>query len=333
MASLKEVAAAAGVSTVTASSVLSGANRVRVSEDTRQRLFRIAREMNYVPRAAARGLRTGRANAVAFLTAGGDQQRWEPYWQEMLRGISDVLWDRQENLILSLSKSAEHEEEALRQLAFGHMVDGLILQSCDADDPRITMLSEANVPFVAIGGEARDVALVDFDVPRYARLLAAHLLDDCGSLAVIASRPGRTDERLFLETCRQTAAERNAPYHEWTGAFLPEADWLQSLKRDDGSRPGLLLTRHLLPELVGRLRETDLQPGRDVRIVYLARTESPLLLETPGIEVLRLDYYTLGRRAAQFLFRMIDEKDNPPPREPLYVFPATLEHLLPAPTA
>ena len=54
---LRDVAAHAGVSSTTASLVLGGRD-IRVTEQTRQRVLRAARELDYRPNLTARSLRT-----------------------------------------------------------------------------------------------------------------------------------------------------------------------------------------------------------------------------------------------------------------------------------
>ncbi|MFE2051925.1 LacI family DNA-binding transcriptional regulator [Streptomyces sp. NPDC059459] len=59
-----DVARLAGVSRATVSYVLNNADAVRISEPTRRRVREAARELGYVPHAAARSLRAGRSRTV-----------------------------------------------------------------------------------------------------------------------------------------------------------------------------------------------------------------------------------------------------------------------------
>ncbi|HET9383256.1 MAG TPA: LacI family DNA-binding transcriptional regulator, partial [Streptomyces sp.] len=54
-----DVARLAGVSRATVSYVLNNTSAVRISEPTRRRVHAAARELGYVPHAAARSLRAG----------------------------------------------------------------------------------------------------------------------------------------------------------------------------------------------------------------------------------------------------------------------------------
>ena len=64
MATIKEVADAAGVSTATVSRVLSG---ISVTESLRGRVIEAAKALDYAPNAAARSLRTTRAAKILVI--------------------------------------------------------------------------------------------------------------------------------------------------------------------------------------------------------------------------------------------------------------------------
>lgn len=66
---LTKLAGLAGVSPSTVSHVLNGNPHTRVSNETRERIFRVARETNYRPNLAARSLRRGHSGMIACVLA------------------------------------------------------------------------------------------------------------------------------------------------------------------------------------------------------------------------------------------------------------------------
>ncbi len=66
MANIKQVADACGVSIATVSNIFNG--KGRVSEETKERIFRIAKEMNYVPNIMAKNLKQRRSNVIGIIT-------------------------------------------------------------------------------------------------------------------------------------------------------------------------------------------------------------------------------------------------------------------------
>lgn len=75
---LQDIADVAGVKKMVISNVLNGTGRVAPA--TREKVKRIAREMNYIPNLAARALTTGRTDIIAILTGALS----EPYYADMV---------------------------------------------------------------------------------------------------------------------------------------------------------------------------------------------------------------------------------------------------------
>ncbi|MCC8179569.1 MAG: LacI family transcriptional regulator [Planctomycetes bacterium] len=314
MVTLKEVAAAAQVSTVTASSVLSGVNRVRVSPATAERIHRIAKSMNYVPLAAARGLRTGKTRIIALVTACNGMFRPDNVWHEALRGVSDLMWDREERLMLVMPRNREHQMEIIRQMAYGRQVDGFIIQDVGEDRELVDLLSKSERPFVMMGGAPmQGVNNVSFDIPAFARDIAESLQND-GCQAVVSILPAQTDERFlapFTEFFQSWSWENAIPYHPWRGAFIPDGQWLaDKYGKLGGKKVGIALHRALLPETIKSVEDAHLTLGDMVSILYVSMGED-ILLTPKGVMVMQLDHYTLGRRSAQLLFRLVDGPAQP----------------------
>ena len=318
MVTLKEVAAAAQVSTVTASSVLSGVNRVRVSPATAERIHKIAKSMNYVPLAAARGLRTGKTRIIAFVASSHNKFRCDDVWHESLRGVSDLMWEREERLMLVMSRNREHELEIIRQMAYGRQVDGFIVQDADGeDDERINMLVRSERPFVIMGGVARPgINSVSFDMRSFAADIA-ETLRQRGCDAIVLIPPQNHDKRVyspFLEYFIEWEKESGISCAVWSGAFLPSAEWLAEKRRSlNGRKLGVALLRGLLPETANALGDAELPLEEASEIVYVATGEEVIMAST-GISVMHFDSYTLGRRSARLLLNIVDSgKDASPP--------------------
>lgn len=65
---IKDVAAAAGVSTATVSHVLNRVEGKRISQETQQRIWRVAEELGYAPNSLARALKTQRSQTIGFVS-------------------------------------------------------------------------------------------------------------------------------------------------------------------------------------------------------------------------------------------------------------------------
>lgn len=98
--SIKDIAKLAGVSPATVSRVLNNPDHRCSSEEVRERIWRIAREQNYLPNAAARDLKRGseRSDAlhrvdVLMTRSGADHAN--PFYNELLRYVESEVHQHQ----------------------------------------------------------------------------------------------------------------------------------------------------------------------------------------------------------------------------------------------
>jgi DNA-binding LacI/PurR family transcriptional regulator len=117
MATLKEVAAVAGVHITTVAAVLNGGGgNTRVGQVTRERVTEAAQRLGYVRNESARRLRTGKSNTVGFI--GGDLRN--PFFSELASALERELEGHQLQLMIShvsgsQSANLSHTVEFLRQ--------------------------------------------------------------------------------------------------------------------------------------------------------------------------------------------------------------------------
>jgi LacI family transcriptional regulator len=117
---MHDVAARAGVSIFTVSRVVNQSGFVR--ESTRQRVEEAIAELNYVPSAAGRRLRSGKSHAVGLLMS----DVANPFWNEIIVSIQAYLSDRGYGVILGNARSDLQEERRQLEIALRQGVDGFI---------------------------------------------------------------------------------------------------------------------------------------------------------------------------------------------------------------
>ncbi len=119
---LRDVAEHAGVSVTTASFVLGGRD-MRISESTRHRVLRTARELAYRPNLTARSLRTQVSGTIGLVT---DTIATDHYGGEMIRGSLAAAVHRHHRLLLSETEGSRALETTLIEELIGHQVEGFV---------------------------------------------------------------------------------------------------------------------------------------------------------------------------------------------------------------
>ncbi|WP_412065922.1 substrate-binding domain-containing protein [Rhizobium sp. SYY.PMSO] len=148
-----------------------------IPEKTRARVVAAAQKMGYSPNARARGLATGRTEAIGLVFPLERLQLAQTNFVDVLTGISDVVTRR--NYSLLLTPFSDNEQEVLRKLATSKIVDGIIITRPLVDDPRISLLRDIGIPFVVHGRSDVDLpySFIDIDNTAVFEKLANLLLD------------------------------------------------------------------------------------------------------------------------------------------------------------
>jgi DNA-binding LacI/PurR family transcriptional regulator len=171
MATIKDVAARAGVSPSTVSYALSG--KRPISEAVRQRIEAAISELKFTPSMLGRGLREGssRTIGVVFPLDGG-----APDGLAMEFFAAAAAASNEAGYGLSLF-TLPAQAAAVVDLVRNATVDGLLLMEVQRDDPRVEALRAGAAPVVLVGrsADSRGLSLVDFDYEAAALLAFRHL--------------------------------------------------------------------------------------------------------------------------------------------------------------
>ena len=159
---LKDIARDLGVSVVTVSKVLRG--NADIGEETRKRVLRRMKELNYQPNMMARGLASGRTYTVGLVVP----DLVHPFFAEFAKSLGGVLRTSNRALILTSSEEdPEVERQEIRTLLH-RGVDVLIIASCQASlrnfyelgDRTPYILFDRNFPHLAAHFVGSDDVLV-----------------------------------------------------------------------------------------------------------------------------------------------------------------------------
>ncbi len=153
--SIKELARLSGVSVGTVSRALNGYTDVR--PETRERIVRLARELDYTPAAAARTLVTQRSHVIGvFLETGeGHPDLQHPFFHEVLVGLKDRIGAAGFDLLLFASERPGngYGDHSYLKRCRHHNVDGAVLMGVDAEDLELRRLLRSELPCVGVDVE------------------------------------------------------------------------------------------------------------------------------------------------------------------------------------
>ncbi len=121
MATIIDLAAKAGVAPITVSRVINNSGYVR--EDVRKRVQQAIEELDYVPNALARGLRSKRTYTLSLVLT----DITNPFFTTMARGVEDAASANGYMLLVCNTDEREDKERVYLQLLLQKRADGILL--------------------------------------------------------------------------------------------------------------------------------------------------------------------------------------------------------------
>ncbi len=146
---IRDVAKKLKLSITTVSRALDGYDDV--AEQTRQLVIETSQKMGYVPNRAARQLRRQQAETVGFIIPATSKRFNESFFTEFIAGLGEELSTRDFDLLVSNATTDEGERKLYERWINSRKVDGFILNRIYKHDWRVSYLSQARIPFVALG--------------------------------------------------------------------------------------------------------------------------------------------------------------------------------------
>jgi LacI family transcriptional regulator len=150
-----------------------------VSPETKQLIFKTAKEMGYSPNTFAQRLQKQQADTIGLILPTFSPRFSDPYFSELLAGIGNKAADLGFDLLVSTRSPGDEEIEAYKKLIKGERVDGFIVVRTRNQDARIEYLLAHNFPFVAFGraDDCNRFSYVDEDGYFGMQLVAEHIAE------------------------------------------------------------------------------------------------------------------------------------------------------------
>jgi LacI family transcriptional regulator len=315
---LKDIAQDLGLSVVTISKALR--NHPDIAEETRERVLRRVRELDYQPNLMARSLVTGRSYLVGLVVPG----LMHPFFAEVARSLSSAIGKYGYSLILSSSEEDPTLEAREMQQLTARRLDALVIASSGTDRTAFDRLESHDVPYVLIDREIPGLTanFVGVDDTAVGRIATDHLIRG-GSrrIAHIRGRANSTGTRRF-EGYRQALLDAGLEYSESLVVARSSVD-IDSV-RLGAEAMQILLKRKTKPDAVfayndplaigamDAILEAGLRIPEDIAVVGCGNLHYNNSLRVP-LSSMDQRSSTIGERTAAILLRAMEAKTKPRP--------------------
>jgi len=311
MATIHDVAEAAGVSISTVSYALSG--KRSIASTTRQRVTEAVDRLGYRPHAGARMLAGARTNILA-LSAPVRPDNHQPTQMRFVTAVVEAARRRDYDVLLL---ATDDEVSGIRRVASSSLVDGVVAIGVATVDERVDLVRELALPagFIGIPQGADDLACIDLDFESAAALSVDRLADAGHRVVGVVGHPASYQERDtgFIRRFDDAFAAR-ADVRGLETMTIPT-----DLSRASGGRaldelrarlPGMTaLVLHCseptAEAVLQRIRQLGLEIPRDLSVLAAAASYAADELD-PALDMIPLPIDEMCRRAVEAAFERID---------------------------
>lgn len=170
---IKEIAKRANTSIATVSRIINDKG-AGYSQETKELVLKIIKEMNYSPNSIARGMVTNKTFTIGLVI----QDIENPFFPKLVKGIEKVAHKNGYFILLGNTDGNIEREKQYISFLKGKRVDGIIITTSNgADDEYIQSLLDDNVEFVFVDEIAHDVNCVSVDNEFGGKKATNHLID------------------------------------------------------------------------------------------------------------------------------------------------------------
>lgn len=311
---IKDIAKYAGVSTATVSMIVNK-NDERISSQTRDKVLKVIEEYGYVPNRVASSLVTKKTNTIGLIIP----DIVNPFFPEVARGVEDKANDEGYTVILCNSDNVLSKEDAYIEMLQEKMVDGIIFTASSRRTTVSSALENVKVPVIT----------VDRSIPnlkKQGKIAVNNELgaNDCVKYMIekgyrkiyhisgpLTSKTARDRYNGYIHAHKENGISL-LPHHLYEGEYT--SDWgneaVDALLKDGHEFDSLFCGNDMIA--VGAmkgLKRHGLSVPRDIGVAGFDDVQIAQMV-TPELTTVRQPKYDMGYKAADMLFKMINNEQN-----------------------
>ncbi len=308
MITMRDVARRAGVSTMTVSRVINGSGYA--SPEARARVERAVSELDYVPNAVARHLRSRRTKTIALVVS----DITNPFFTTIARGVEDAAAGRGYAVMFANTDESETEEMQYLRMLAQRQIDGVLLVPAGSTAEPFRLMRAQDIPVVILDRRvtARKLDEVRCDSERGTYDLVHHLIElGHRRIAVITGRANistSTDRVVGYERALTEAGVAIDPALIRYDSFSLKAgyDGVKAILEVAPRVTAIFAANNFIAfGALRALREAHLGVPDDVSIVTFDDLPEDWH-DDPFLTVLAQPAYELGRSAAELLLDRLE---------------------------
>ncbi|MDO4429947.1 MAG: HTH-type transcriptional repressor PurR [Lonepinella koalarum] len=322
MATIKDVAKLAGVSTTTVSHVINDTRHV--AEETKKAVLSAIQQLNYSPSAVARSLKVNTTKSIGMVVTTSEA----PYFAEIIHAVENYCYHQGYSLFLCNTQNDPEKIKNHLEMLAQKRVDGVLVMCSEyRDNSRDLLKSFSYMPMVVMdwGPLNPDTDLILDNSFEGGYLAAKHLLENGHTeIAYLSADLSKTTARKRHEGFARALSEKGLeinPNWLFEGAFEPE-DGYECMNKilAQEHRPTAVFCCNDVMALgaISAITDAGFNVPEDFSVVGYDNIHASRFY-APPLTTIHQSKARLGERALKLLFERIENKTDK--RETIEIHP------------
>lgn len=323
MATIKDVAKLAGVSTTTVSHVI---NKTRfVAEDTSKAVWDAVSALNYSPSAVARSLKINTTKSIGMIITTSEA----PYFAEIVLAVEDYCYREGYSLFLCNTQNDPEKIQNHLDMLIKKRVDGILVMCSEYTENSLALFNGTNVPMVVMDwgpNDGKSDRIIDHSFDG-GYLATRHLIENGHKdIAIIAGNLFKTTAKARFDGFVKAMNEAGLPVRqEWIceNDFEPEAGFEsmnQLLRLPHKPTAVVCACDTVALGAISAIGEKGLSVPQDISIIGYDNIHSSRFY-SPPLTTIHQSKTRLGTMALQVLLERIQDSDAPHQPKTLEFYP------------
>lgn len=311
MATIKDVARLAGVSTTTVSHVI---NKTRfVAEDTTKAVLEAVNQLNYSPSAVARSLKVNTTKSIGMIITTNEA----PYFAEIVSAVEEYCYNNGYSLFLCNTQNNPEKIKNHFDMLLKKRVDGILVMCSEYREDAFALFKSTDVPMVIMDwgpNEDQSDRIIDHCLEG-GYLAARHLIENGHKdIAIIAGYLYKTTAKARYDGFVKAMKEAGLPIRsEWVleNDFQPEGGYESMnyiLKQKTLPTAVICGCDMMALGVISAITEKGLQVPQDISVIGYDNIHSSRFF-APPLTTIHQSKIRLGEMALELLLERIKNSD------------------------
>lgn len=304
-------------------------NSYEISDQTKEKVLALAKQLNYTPNPYASSLRRKKSNTIGVVIP----EVADSFFSQTIRGIESVAQKKKYHVLIHLTYESFSKEEAILKDFNSGRVDGVLVSVATetSNSDHINELRDKNIPVVFFDRVLDDIATYkvstnDFESCRKATTFLIE--KGCRRLAYLSISKELSINRKRMEGFQKAIEEnrdkiRSSVVVECCNDNNKNYETVKKIMKLNNHPDGMIASVEKLTSPIYLVcKDLNINIPQKIKVISFSNLETASILN-PALTTVTQPAYEMGKMAADLLFKIIEKKKHQPKNEHI-VIPSSL---------